>query len=192
MKPCAKNRQRLGWLAINALEPRQTEELRAHLETCPGCRHYFQEMTGLVVKLTATGPMPEIEASEAFHRALARRIEAEGKPGAWAALWAFIRSAGLKWRVVAPVTVGVAAAVFAVLIALAPQRRQLSVARVVEPVAATTKTATDVSPTLGNYRMLVNRSFDALDQELTREEETSPAGAPVYTMSNMARVMTAD
>ena len=191
MKPCAKNHQRLGWLAINALEPRQTEELRAHLETCPGCRHYFQEMMGLTGKLTATG-LPEIEASEAFHRTLVRRIEAEGGPGAWEALGTFMRLGGLKWHVIAPVTAGVIAVLVAVLIALAPQRRQPSVARVVEPVAATTKAATEVSPTLGNYRMLVNRSFDALDQELTREEEARPAGAPVYTMSSMSRVMTAD
>ncbi len=190
MKPCAKNQQRLGWLAINALE--QTDELRTHMETCPGCRHYFEEMSNLAGKLTATGPMPEIEASETFHRRLARRIEAEVRPGVWAALQAFVRSGGLKWRVAAPVATGVTVVVVAILIAFGPQRRKPAVARTVEPVVSNTKSPAAAAPTLGNYRMLVNRSFDALDQELTREEEASPAGAPVYTMSSMARVMTAD
>jgi hypothetical protein len=40
MKPCAKNRKLIAWLALGALEARRAAALRAHLALCEGCRQY--------------------------------------------------------------------------------------------------------------------------------------------------------
>ncbi|HZQ47602.1 MAG TPA: zf-HC2 domain-containing protein [Verrucomicrobiae bacterium] len=193
MKACTSNHKSLSLLAINALEPRQAEELQAHVATCPECRRYLQEMSNVAGKLTlATVAASEIEATEGFHQKLARRIEAEGRPGIWAAARAFLRSGVPDWRVAAPV-VGVVVVVIAVLIALGPHQGRQIVPRVIGPMVSKVESAKDLTPSFGSYRMLADRSLEALDQELTKEaEDEGSPGAPIYTTLSMARAIAAD
>jgi predicted anti-sigma-YlaC factor YlaD len=193
MKPCAKNQKVLSLLATNDLERRPAEELRAHVETCPGCRHYLEEMSNVAGKLTASSSAaPKIAASATFHRRLARRIEAEGQPGIRAAVWAFVRSGALNWRVAMPVAGVVVLGVFVVIIALGLQRERQTVPRAVGSIASAVKPSKDPAPTFGSYRMLADRSLDALNQELTKEAEAGSPGPPTYTALSLARAITAD
>src|SRR5262245_44771766 len=45
MKPCDENRQPIAWLVMGALDDESACELRSHLQTCEGCRAYFEEIS---------------------------------------------------------------------------------------------------------------------------------------------------
>jgi len=47
MKPCAQNRKLIVWLSLNVLDASQARQLRAHLETCEGCRRYLAEISNV-------------------------------------------------------------------------------------------------------------------------------------------------
>jgi len=191
MKPCAKNRKTLSWLAIEAAGADEARELRAHMETCAGCRNYFAEVSALAGRFDAFKGTSEIEATERFHRGLVRRIEAEARPGVWAAVSEWVRPGALNWRVALPIA-GVMAVMVALLITSAQRSERPPVASVTQPIATAKMPVKEVAPTFGNYRMLANRSLDALDQELTREAQASLAGASTYTVSSMAQVIATD
>lgn len=191
MKPCAKNKKTLSWLAIEAVGADEARELRAHLETCAGCRNYFGEISALAGRFEAFKGTSEIEATERFHRGLVRRIEAEARPGVWATVIEWVRPGALNWRVALPIA-GVMVVMVGLLITSGHRQAEEPMAQVVEPVAAANKPVKEVAPTFGNYRMLANRSLDALDQELAREAQASLAGASTYTASSMAQVIATD
>src|SRR2546427_135224 len=68
MKHCSNNRKFIAWLAMDALDDRRTQALRAHLETCEGCRRYLAEIPNVAEKLGATATPPDIQAAESFHQ----------------------------------------------------------------------------------------------------------------------------
>ena len=189
MKPCAKNKQPLSLLAVDELAPRPAAELRAHMTTCPGCRDYFDEISKVAGGLTAAkAALPEIETSELFHRRLTQRIKAEEQPGAWAAWLPLARSRGLNWQFAAPlIVVGVVAALL-----LITRQNHPSAPTAIASNSNPAPMPAAVSPTFGNYRMLADRSFEALDQELSREAAAAPASAPVYTVASITRTMGLD
>ncbi len=192
MKPCAKNQKPLSLLSIGALEHGHAEELWAHVETCPGCRRYLEEMSNVAGRLAASSAAaPKIEASPTFHRQLARRIEAEKRPGVGAVLWAFLRSGGLIWRWVMPAA-GVALGVFLVMTVLGPQKGKRTNAPMTGSIASIKEPAKDVAPTFGNYLMLANHSLDALNQELTKEADAGSAGMPIYKALMVGQAITTD
>jgi hypothetical protein len=191
MNPCAKNKKTLSWLAIDAVDAVEARGLQAHMESCAGCRNYFAEISNLAGRFDEFRATSEIEATEMFHRGLARRIDSEARPGIFATVFAPVRPGALNWRVALPIA-GVMAAIVMLLITSAQQHVRPPVARVVEPIALAEKPVNEVTPTFGNYRMLANRSLDALDQELTREAQASLAGASTYTASNLAQVIATD
>src|SRR5664280_794523 len=99
MKPCAQNRKLIVWLTLNALDARQTRQLRAHLETCEGCRRYLAEITNVTERLAEQENL-DIQASENFHRKVAGRLRT-AKPGSIReTLMAYL--ALLNWRVALP------------------------------------------------------------------------------------------
>ncbi len=77
MKPCFGKRKLIAWLALGELDARRAQNLRAHVETCEGCRGYFEEMSAVARRLAAAEDPPEIEASASFHRRLVGRLRAE-------------------------------------------------------------------------------------------------------------------
>ena len=148
-------------------------------------------MSALAGRFDAFKATSEIAATERFHRGLVRRIEAEARPGVWARVIERVRPRALNWRVALPIA-GVMAVMSGWLITSSHRQAGQPVAQVVEPMAAAKKPVNEVTPTFGNYRMLANRSLDALDQELTREAQASLAGASTYTAASMAQVIATD
>ncbi len=61
MKPCSNHRKLIAWLAVDALDDPQTRSLRAHLETCEGCRRYLAEISNVAQKLSAAATPPTFE-----------------------------------------------------------------------------------------------------------------------------------
>jgi hypothetical protein len=189
MKPCLRNRKLLAWLALDELDARRAGELRAHIQTCDGCRRYLEEISAVTERLAAAEVTPEIEASESFHKRLAGRLE---QPASlWEALFAQFAATRLNWRVALP-ALGAAALVIATLAILV---RQL----VVSPPAQTGGQAlltplpkSDLAPTIANYQRVANRSLDELDELLTRQANRHPPPAPIYTASMFALANAAD
>jgi anti-sigma factor RsiW len=190
MNPCPRNKKLLGLLAINELPPHQAGGLRAHLETCPACRRYLDEMSCVVGELrAAAGAAPDLEPSPAFHRRLVQRIETEARPGFLAEVFALLHGRGLNWRVAVPM---LAVATVAALFLITARRSGQPVPSPREVIASATHTAGEEAPTFGAYRMLANRSWEALDRELTREASTAPSGTTIYAASSLTMSTGAD
>jgi hypothetical protein len=184
MKPCAQNRKLIVWLASNALDARQTQQLQAHLETCEGCRRYLVEISNVTEKLVATEPNPDVQASEVFHQKLAGRLRAAKPDSIGEILAAYFRGTLLNWRVALPaiaalVVIGVTVAIW----------RQPPV--VPSPSRASTQTASvsdaddDLAPTIANYQRVANQSLDKLDALLTRQGNRPLPSMPIYTASTI-------
>src|SRR5947207_3061910 len=96
MKACSRNRKRIAWLALRALDSDQEPELQAHLESCAGCRRYLEELTPVINKLRAERPNSAFEPSGTFHQKLVARLRAEeSEPQRLSILW-------LDWRIALP------------------------------------------------------------------------------------------
>lgn len=185
MNPCARNRKQIAWLAAGALEGREANELRAHLETCADCRQYFEEMSRVTTTLAAAQTTPDIQTSEAFHRRVARALRVEESRPASGALAAFVQRTLWNWRIALPVASASIVVIVGVFLSLrhpdtAPRPRSPA------EVASVPQPKTDVPPTLANYQIMANRSFDEFDDLLTRQANRSQPHAPIYTASTSA------
>src|SRR5437016_8251703 len=115
MKPCSNNQKLISWLALGALDDRQARGLRAHLETCDGCRRYLDEVSNVMAKLGRVEAISDIRASESFHQELVGRLRRSEPVSAWQLVLAYARSTLLSWRVSLPV-IGATVAVIATLL----------------------------------------------------------------------------
>ncbi len=102
MKPCHQNRKLIAWLAANALDARQTRQLRLHLETCEGCRQYLAEISNVTEKLVTAEVNPNLQVSERFHRQVAQKIRSAKPESLVETLAAYFHEKELPWRVVLP------------------------------------------------------------------------------------------
>jgi len=186
MKPCSNKRKHIAWLALDALNVRQAQDLRAHLETCAGCRRYLEEISTVTQKLTAPEMKPAPRASASFHQSVVGRLRAEESRSAWAAPVANFWEAILNWRVALPAA-GAAVIIVAVL------STSLWRPRVVLPLpaSATIVVAPNLinnpAPTIANYQMVANQSLEKLDELLTRQGNKNLPPAPTYTASTFTR-----
>jgi len=180
MKPCSKNRKLIAWLALDALEAGPAGELRTHLETCAGCRGYFEEISKLTTKLAAAEPVSNRQPSGSFHQRLIQALHAEEKQPAWQAAVTLLRAAPLRWRVALPV-IAATIVLVAVWLDQVRHRNAPEVARIV--AQAVPSPAGDLAPTIFNYQMAANRSLDDLDRLLDKQAEENLPPAPVYTAS---------
>ena len=190
MKPCAKNRKRINWLALDALDARQAREVRAHIEACEGCRHYLEQTSKLTQALKEAQVRTEIETSESFHRSVARAIRAEKPPSLWDVAAAAFRGAPPSWRASLPV-LGAMAVAIVILSLLAPRFRLRTVPSPAPPAPRAVSAPglpSDLPPTLANYRLVANQSLEALDELLTRQGNRPRSPAPIYTASTFALV----
>jgi len=186
MKACEQNKKSLSLFAIGDLGADEARQLQSHIQTCPGCREYFREISNLTGDLKAAGAAtPQFETSAAFHRAWSRRIMSEAQPGILADVFALPWLRGWNWSFVAPAAV---AAMALTLVLLLPKHSHQALPGQTRAVAA----HTDMAPTFAAYHALANRSLEALDRELTREAAALPAGQPIYAASSIARAITAD
>ena len=194
MKPCAKNRKRIAWLALDALDAEQARELRAHIEACEGCRRYLEETSKMTRALKEAQTTPEVEASESFHRKVARAVRAKESWSLREAVAAPFRATPLKWRAGLSV-LGAMAVAIVVLSLLAPR---FGTGSLPSPAPSSARAVSapsfnsDLPPTLANYRRAANRSLEDLDELLTRQGNRNRSPVPIYRASTFALADLAD
>ena len=182
MKPCRKNRKLIAWLTLGALEVAQERKLRAHIETCAGCRRYLEEISTIARVLESAEARTDIVAQESFHHRVLDALSAEesawkltGPPLQWL----------LNWRVAVPALCAAAVMVWALFDfgrrpgACPPGG---TTARVAPPTA---NRQVELQPTLSNYEMVANRSLDQFDELLTRQANRNLPPAPSYRVSSL-------
>jgi anti-sigma factor RsiW len=191
MKPCSTNRKLIAWLALDALDVKEARELRAHLETCEGCRRYMEEISNVTERLAKAEAEPAIQASESFHQVVVRRLQTEA-PGSFSpTVVARLQAMLLNWRVVLPV-IGATAAVIAVF-SVFESRPSLDLPATTGAQAVLTPgVKQDLEPTLSNYQVVANRSLEELDELLTRQGNRNPPPTPLYTASTLPRANGSD
>ena len=182
MKPCAKNRKLIAWLAVNALDARQAAQLREHLEICEGCRCYLAEISNVTERLAAEKATPDVQASESFHRKVAGRLRSAKPDSLGETLAAYL--ALLNWRVVLPAFV--ALVVIGVNVAIWRQPPKISKPpRTGTQIASVANAESDLAPTLANYQRVANQSLDKLDALLTKQGNRPLPSMPIYTASTL-------
>jgi len=191
MRPCSRNRKPLAWLALGELDARRTAGLRAHVETCDGCRRYLAVILAVTEKLAAAERRPDIQASEAFHRRLVTRLGAEQSVSVWQTLAAPLLAARLNWRVALPVVGAAALVIVSLSILMRPPAAPLPVQTGVQAVLPP-DVKSDMPPTIANYQRIATRSLDELDELLTRQGRRSSSPTPIYTASMFAAASAAD
>jgi len=185
MKPCAQNRRLIVWLSLNALDARQTRQLRAHLETCEGCRRYLGEISNVTERLATEEANPDIQASEIFHQKVAGKLRAAKPDSLWEILAAYFWGTLLNWRVALPAIA--ALVVVGVTVAIWRQPPEVSSSpRTGIQTASVSDANNDLAPTIANYQRVANQSLDKLDALLTRQGNRALPSMPIYTASTLA------
>ncbi len=183
MKPCEKNRKLIVWLSLNALEARQAQPLRSHLETCEGCRRYLAEISNVTEKLAEAQTTSDVQASESFHRKVAGRLQAAKPDSLWKILAAYL--ARLNWRVALPAVAVLV--VIGVTVAILKQQPDVSSPpRTGTQTASVSEADSDLAPTIANYQRVANQSLAKLDALLTQQGNRALPSMPVYTASTLA------
>jgi len=182
MKPCAKNRKLIAWLALGELDVRKASALREHLAVCDGCRCYWEEICRVNDKLAAAKPTPNVQASESFYQRVAEKLDAHEAGSIGENLTALIRTAMLNWRLVLPATAALLIAAFALVIFWQPPRQAPPAPPAVQVVSAP-GSESDLAPTLANYQMIASQSLGKLDEVLTEQGNKALPPAPIYTAS---------
>ena len=191
MKPCSNNRKLIAWLAVDALDDPQTRSLRAHLETCEGCRRYLAEISNVARKLSAAATPPDIQAAESFHQRVLSALRAEETGSAWETLLARFRATLLTWRVVLPAVGATALAIVA--LSLVARRPGVPVPAPTGAQAVLTPNAkSNLDPTISNYQTVANRSLEQLDELLLRQGNRNPSPTPLYTASSLSQANASD
>jgi len=184
MKPCAQNRKLIVWLTLNALEVRQTQQLRAHLETCEGCRRYLAEISNVTERLAAAETNPDVQASEIFHQKVASKLRAAKLDSIGEILAAYLRGTLLNWRVALPAMA--ALMVIGVTVAIWRQLPDVSSSpRAGIQTASVSDVDMDMAPTIANYQRVANQSLDKLDALLTKQGNRPLPSMPIYTASTL-------
>jgi anti-sigma factor RsiW len=182
MKPCAQNRKLIAWLASNALDARQTRQLRAHLKTCEGCRRYLAEISNVTESLVAAETNSNVQASESFHQKVAAKLRTAKPDSLGEILAAYLRATVLNWRVALPAIAGLV--VVGVTVAIWRQPPVVPSPRIASTqTVAVSDADNDLAPTIANYQRVANQSLDKLDALLTRQGNQSLPSMPVYTAS---------
>lgn len=187
MKPCAKYRERITWLALDNLDQEQAVTLRRHVESCEGCRHYLQELTTLTSAVAEAPWQPNIQTTPAFHRKLVTRIKGTERNTVRETIRSFLWYPLPNWQVALPTVAGVALLLGVGLLfmrspaPLVPSLPNHTVAT--HTVATAPNIPTRLLPTIANYQMVASRSLDQLDQLLSDQGSRNLTPAPVFTAS---------
>jgi anti-sigma factor RsiW len=189
MKPCSKNRKLIAWLALDSLPTGQATELRAHIQRCPECRGYLEEITSVAETLAAAKEIPrDIQTSSSFHQRVVRALAAGPAPSPWHILiTTWLRGAWLNWRLALPIVIFLAIAGAGLFgwgrhsVRMLPTRSGLHDGSIPARVG-------DTPPTMANYERAAEQSLEALDKLLAAQARRNPAPAPVYTASGRSEM----
>jgi len=182
MKPCRRNRKLIAWLTLDMLENAQERKLRAHLETCAGCRRYFEEISSIAQGIRASETRAEIQMEESFHRRVLGALRAEESEANWPALpvrWL------LNWRVALSAFCGIAFIALALSDFFSQPRHYSSTSSTAQLVPPAQYRKIDLPPTLSSYELVANQSLEKLDELLTRQASRNPPPAPNYRASSL-------
>lgn len=186
MKPCGKYRKWIAWQVVDALDGPQAHHLKTHLESCPGCRTYLQELAQVTRGLNSVEVRHDASTSEQFHRRVNRALMAQpSRPAGWS-LTGFFRSPGLFWRAALPAFT----ALGLILLLAHPTTRPLPPVLPANPSTAqpaVTQNSRPLAPTLANYQRVANRSLEDLDTLLNAQGNRIPAAPQLYTASMWRR-----
>jgi len=182
MKPCRKNRKPLAWLALDALEVVHARKLRAHLETCAGCRRHLEEISTVTQSLRAAEAEPDVQAPNSFHRRVLAAVRAEELTPRWRAQLA---PGLLNWRVALPLTCGIALLLLALSNFFPHPKANSPSAITAQLVPPGVSRNIDLSPTLSNYELVANQSLEKLDELLNRQASKNLPPAPIYRASGL-------
>jgi hypothetical protein len=190
MKPCPNNRERIALLAMDAVEDRCRDELLAHLDSCPGCRCYLEEISGVAGKLRAAETETEAQPSPLFHRNVVAALAAAERRSPLLTLGAQVRSLW-SWRLILPAAAAAALVIAAWFPAIrragAPIPSPLIVHAVVPP-----DPQPDLAPTFSNYEMAAHQSLDKLDALLTEQGQRNPPPSPAYSAGRVSSLDASD
>ena len=155
MKPCRKNRKLIAWLVMDALDTAEAAELARHFQTCEPCRRYREEISFVKQTVSSLELMPDLVDVKNWSYSHENRVSRAANQES--------PSPGLPfWRLALPALVIV---VFGLLVYSELERQ-----RVIAPaVPVQSGPATDLPPTLANYRAIANQSLDELDELLARQ-----------------------
>ena len=177
MKPCLQNRKQIALMTLEFLDPPEAARLREHLQSCAGCRAYFDELLQIQVKLTAP-KMEETLSTETFHRKLSTRLKQENAPSGVGNFFSAFRA----WRT-AMALAGAAAVILGIFWAVQNHSPSPAPVSAVAPMVSTETISSDSPPTAGNYHMVANQSLDKLDELLNRQGNRNPQRGPIYDAS---------
>jgi len=182
MKPCRQNRKLIAWLTLGALEVEQERKLRAHVESCSGCRRYLEEISTVAHRLQAVKTGTDIQAPEAFHRRALCALTAEELTRKWPVSplhWVW------NWRLTLPVYAATALMILAVASFLQRPKAPLPAKTTARSVPPTANPRVALEPTLATYETVANQSLEKFDELLSRQAERNPPPAPIYKASSL-------
>lgn len=167
MKPCGKNRKLIGWLALDALDAREAQELQSHFKCCPGCSWYWHEMRIVAQNhLTVSATPLLLDGSDAFHEKLDSRIRGGQQQSFETDGLDLLRRAIRHWRVAAAAA---GAVIFISIMAFRDRNHEAIVPRQ-KPLNPPTVATDDLEPTLSRYWTAANASPEALNKLLDEQE----------------------
>lgn len=190
MKPCVENREQIALLTLSNPVAEPAGELWSHLQTCEGCRRYYEEISRVTAELAAPDTDLDIRTSAAFHQRVVSALRGEEPvrvDGPIERLRLVFANLGRAWAMVAALAVLLATLAVFLPSHHTPLPRPVTANTVTEP-----NVKSDPPPTIGNYERVASRSLDKLDELLTRQGSRNLPPAPVYTASSLARVNLAD
>jgi len=179
MKPCTKNRKPIALLVLGELEAAQRKSLHSHLEECDGCHHYFEEISGLAEGLAKAEPRDNVQADEKFHLRVVNKLRFAKKRSTAEALLEQFRWLHLNWRWGLYAGGTIVVAIIAMFAFLRPAKSPLAELPT-RDLASETRVKHVVEPTLSNYEMVANLSFERFDELLTEQGSKNLSPMPVY------------
>jgi hypothetical protein len=191
MKPCWKNRKPIAGLVLGSLSAERATVLRRHLELCPGCRHYFTELSRLTATVEAAKPDADIPNTAAFHQRFVARIKTRERIPQRETLFEFVRANLLNWRVALPGATGIA--VLVALLLIPRHRPDVSLPLPPDRLATSAPALdSDIEPSIANYQTVAQQSLDQLDQLLNEQGRRNLPPAPIYSASTFATATKTD
>jgi len=183
MNPCAKTRKRIALMASDVLDVKEAEALREHIASCPGCRVYWRSISDLTGRLKNAGSLPAAEASESFHREVARKITAQPRHFSFSQ-WARAVQRLLPEHRLAGLGISVAVIV-AVLVVFEPFRHRSPLPQDDRTGPASVASRVEAPPsTVASYRRAAEISLDSFDTFLTLQAARTSTATDTFTVSS--------
>lgn len=171
MKPCLRHKKNLALLAAGVLESAKRMDLEQHLQTCAGCRQYWQEIRRVCAEHAAVAEAaPAVEESGKLYFHVARRIQPREQFRPWL-------PAG-RWRVaMAAVVVGM----MAITLNLLRYETQPPKPSASKPVKAEVAPLPELPQNFLTYRVAADKSLENLDALLARQAAQTAGASNLIT-----------